>query len=280
MAVTTIMTHGGKAHADDFLSVCLALYEHPAAVVKRRQPTDAEIMDPSVLVLDTGKDFNPQLNNFDHHQVRGMPCAFHLYCEHLGLDQDMARYHDWYRALSVLDTVGGLAYARESGFPRYPHEVHPVQTFVLNLFSQVPFMDPFHAMHSVMRDIGWRMVSYIDDMRRSMKILEEQAKVVVVNGVDGIVLDHVDNLARDKYRSENAPQAAFFIGRSYRPKEGYFLHRYSDDPRVDFSTLSKSIKVVFAHHSGFYATTTSDVASLDEVMQLLDVYDCIGSSPQ
>lgn len=46
--------------------------------VERRNPTEEELQNPNILVGDVGMEFNPELNNFDHHQDKNLGCAFEL----------------------------------------------------------------------------------------------------------------------------------------------------------------------------------------------------------
>lgn len=107
-----IITHGGKAHLDDFVSCALAIVDaawrrmefgkrsdHPitleAAIVEtvqntviyRRDPTAKELEDKDVLVLDVGGQYDPCKGNFDHHQLpRGSKdSAMTLFAANIGL---------------------------------------------------------------------------------------------------------------------------------------------------------------------------------------------------
>jgi len=46
--------------------------------VERRNPTQAELQDPTILVGDVGMELNPNKNNYDHHQDKYLPCALAL----------------------------------------------------------------------------------------------------------------------------------------------------------------------------------------------------------
>lgn len=56
-----IVTHGGAAHRDEFIAVCIAYARHGAIeAVYRREPTEAEMEDPTCLVLDVGGRMEPE----------------------------------------------------------------------------------------------------------------------------------------------------------------------------------------------------------------------------
>jgi len=52
--INKIIVHAGKAHRDDFMSVCFLLAMDPSAQVERRDPTPEELEDPNIWVVDVG----------------------------------------------------------------------------------------------------------------------------------------------------------------------------------------------------------------------------------
>ena len=46
-----ILTHPGSAHKDDFLACCLLVARH-GVPVWRRDPTDEDLADPRIVVVD------------------------------------------------------------------------------------------------------------------------------------------------------------------------------------------------------------------------------------
>ena len=50
---TTIITHPGGAHKDDFLACCLLLAKHPSPI-ERRNPEQAELENTAIAVVDIG----------------------------------------------------------------------------------------------------------------------------------------------------------------------------------------------------------------------------------
>lgn len=107
-----IITHGGKAHLDDFVSCALAIVDavwrhiefgkrsdHPITlsaaiaetiqdtIIYRRDPTAEELEDKDVLVLDVGGQYDPRKGNFDHHQLPkgSKDSAMTLFAANIGL---------------------------------------------------------------------------------------------------------------------------------------------------------------------------------------------------
>ena len=73
MNFTRIITHPGVFHADDVCAVAYAemLQLVPPETVERREPTEAELDDQQILVLDIGGQNDIRNGNFDHHQRGG-----------------------------------------------------------------------------------------------------------------------------------------------------------------------------------------------------------------
>jgi uncharacterized UPF0160 family protein len=73
---TKIVTHPGIFHADEVCAIAYLLELatiNPAepVPVERRNPTEAELLDPAVICVDVGGQFDVKRANFDHHQKGG-----------------------------------------------------------------------------------------------------------------------------------------------------------------------------------------------------------------
>jgi len=81
--ITKIVTHAGTFHADEICAVSLLLILYPNTPVERTYtPSEADFNDPTVVVLDIGCRYEPELNNYDHHQDRRLPAASTLVLRH------------------------------------------------------------------------------------------------------------------------------------------------------------------------------------------------------
>lgn len=69
--VRLIIPHPGIFHADDVAGVAYLRMMGCAAPVVRRVPTESELADPSVIVLDIGGRVDRAAKVFDHHQPGG-----------------------------------------------------------------------------------------------------------------------------------------------------------------------------------------------------------------
>lgn len=76
MFPSKIVTHSGTFHADEISAIALLLHLFPGTPVERTYtPTEQDFGDPSVFVLDIGRRYQPELNNYDHHQDASLPAA-------------------------------------------------------------------------------------------------------------------------------------------------------------------------------------------------------------
>ena len=133
-----VVVHGGMCHRDDFMAIGLLKLVGaigPTTPVHRTNPTPDDMLNPNVIVVDVGGQYNPALNNWDHHQDEENvkdKCAFSLLCENLqvpdkfgfeGTFRDLWRDAPWYKAVSLRDNMGPDGLAKKFGLPFMPHEV-------------------------------------------------------------------------------------------------------------------------------------------------------------
>src|SRR3989338_8760601 len=107
MKAQLIITHSGSAHFDEVTAVSLILAVHADTVfrIERREPTPAELDNPEVWVVDTGKRHEPEKRDFDHHQSLDCPAAFVLVAEYLGLAETLS-VMPWWNFKDEVDRFG------------------------------------------------------------------------------------------------------------------------------------------------------------------------------
>lgn len=74
----TVITHNGQFHADEVFAVAMlkwAGYHFDLIRTRDKQILEAALKNPEILVLDVGGVFDPEMNNFDHHQDINLPSA-------------------------------------------------------------------------------------------------------------------------------------------------------------------------------------------------------------
>lgn len=284
-AIHTIVTHPGGAHKDDLLACSVLVAEHPEAVILRRDPTDAELADPGVAIVDVGGSHDPALANFDHHQFpREHPptCALSLVLGGLGLYEDALRFCDWLETAEWFDSRGPKRTAEWLGAPREAVSklASPVDATLLRRFAGTPEHRPGELVHGWMSAVGADLLEYLRTARAGVERIDSvcerwsvEAPGTTVETVflarDAAPIDEPSaNLAR-YVRWKGIAEETGALVYPDRRADGYGITRYEDDPRLDFSRVGDEPDVHFAHASGFMCkTSATDPARLRELIAL------------
>ena len=296
-----IITHGGNAHLDDLMACAIALVDrtwgylengHDVSlvralckasddvVIERRDPTEDELANPHVLVLDVGGHYRPDLGNFDHHQL---PCgteesAMSLYAASIGLPNGnfdgtaeyvpgSAEYpgdslasfledaYPWFRTRVMLDACGPFATAKEKlvRWAVVEQFLGPCEDVILRTFENV---EPEARVNVVMplaemilrRHAAWeRVVARVkyDHPRWA----DDKFTIADFTEADPADVE----ACSDMFTRHVTGVAVFHDNRG----EGLTLLRLHDDPRIDFTRVKNSPEVAFCHAGGFIVKTKS-----------------------
>ncbi|MDX1679798.1 MAG: MYG1 family protein [Akkermansiaceae bacterium] len=270
MAYTTIITHPGGAHKDDFLACCLLLARH-AAPVERRNPEDSELEDPSIAVVDIGHQHDASKGNFDHHQFpRDHPptCSLSLVLQHMELYEDAKAFCDWLEPAEWLDTRGPNETAKWLDISRdaLAKLNSPIDVTLLRRFAAASSHQPGEPLWEIMRWIGEDLIEYLTQLRERLDFIDQHHERWSIEGPDGsfevIFLPRTEPLPDDpsaglgRFVMQAEPGIAGMIYPDSRG-EGYGLKRYEDHPRLDFTRIESCEDVHFAHARGFIAKTSA-----------------------
>lgn len=289
---TTLLTHPGGAHTDEFLACSVLLAVHPAPVV-RREPTAEDLASPEVCVVDVGHRHEPGLNNFDHHQLpKDHPptCALSLVLQHLGLYDDARQFCDWLETAEWFDTRGPLQTARWLGISgdTLARLNSPAHATLLRRFALCTRLEPGQPLWELMRWIGEDIVGYVRSLRARLDFLERHAAVWSLDlaGRPAKILFHPrteppledPSFGLDAFiQHRGLGEEVIGIVSPDRRGSGYGLERYRDHPRLDFTRLIGSPGVHYVHARGFVAkTTVTDIAGLQALLALAAVPDAGG----
>ena len=273
--VKYIITHAGDAHRDDLLSVAFALAHFGIMPVLRRDPTEKELEDLQVLVLDAGGRLEPEKLNFDHHQFQrdALPeCTLSLLSRHFGWEADLS-LQPWWEFTKVCDARGPLATAASLGMQKLPKELFsPVEGSLLRLFSQSSHWELDTGFLQVLRDLGRSLLDSAQEFAVTYSRIAKMTKVKEVGGIECFIVNEtltgplVGALA--KYREISHPRVAVSVTFSDRDDESWSLYRYEDHTLVDFSRIAGHSKVRFAHANGFLAKLVEGVNE-DEALEFV-----------
>lgn len=255
-----LIVHGGPAHRDDLLTACVLLARNPQLSVERRDPSAAELADPSVIVADVGGRFEPELNNYDHHQIqRGADpcCALTLVLRSMSLEPSAREIWPWLAFTELLDSRGPTAASRALGISAaaLAATFSPVERVILRDFAKVSRLAPDMPQHSRLREIGEVMLRELERTTARLELLERKAVRLQVSRLDALDLRAVGEdpmMASELFCKRSAPETAIFITRNQRGP-GWALWRRNDHPTVDFARLRDDPRVSFVHSTGFMA---------------------------
>jgi hypothetical protein len=284
MTIKLIVTHPGGAHKDDFLACSLLAHLHGAAI-QRREPTDEDLANPSICVVDVGGAHDPELNNFDHHQFpRDAPplCALSLVLQSMGLYEDALSFCAWLRPAEWLDTLGPNETAKLMGIPRTAlGELNsPLDITLLNRFASHTELNPESPIYQVMCMVGEDIDNYLRSLRERLNYLKEHGQywTIETDGepIQALFLKKSDTISDDPsfgiyafIESEGKESEIQALVYPDRRGNGYGLTRYNDSQRLSFSQIESYDEVRFAHKRGFVAkVSTTDPTRLKELLEL------------
>lgn len=270
--LNTILTHPGGAHKDDFLAVCLLAAKYGAPIV-RRNPTEEDLADPAVAIVDVGGEHAPERMNFDHHHFpREHPptCALSLVLAHYDLYEDAKIFCDWLEPAEWFDSRGPKKTAEMLGIPRRAvGQLHsPIDVTMLRRFAAETELGPGETLYEVMRFVGEDLLTYLATVRARIAYVEEHgARWTLEKGddvIEAVFLPRTDPVAEEP----SATVAAYVRAKSLagstcaivypdRRGPGYGISRWEDHPKLDFCRVEAEDDVKFAHKSGFVCKTTA-----------------------
>ena len=284
MTIELIVTHPGSAHKDDFLACCILAHLH-SVPIERREPTNEDLGNATICVVDVGAEHDASLNNFDHHQFpKNSPpvCALSLVLQNLGVYEDAVTFCAWLRPAEWLDTLGPNETAKRMNIPRQAlSELNsPIDATLLNRFANKIRLTPDDTIYQVMCMVGEDILSYIQKLRERLNFLKKHGQWWTIETsnepIEVLFLEQCDELADDPsfgvyafIAEEQKEDFVHALAYPDRRGSGYGLTRFEDCPRLNFSKIENEADVRFAHKRGFVAKVDStDPGRLIELIGL------------
>ena len=285
--IKTIITHPGGAHKDDFLACSVLLSNHPVSIF-RHDPTEQELEDPEVAVVDIGHQHDPKLNNFDHHQLprdHEPTCALSLVLQKFEIYEDTKEFCSWLETTEWFDCRGPHDTAEWLGVDREAMAKlnSPLDVTMFQAFARQKEHHPGEPVWEVMKMMGTDLVQYVTGLRGRINQVakieefwdlgqgEDMIKVAFVPRTVPEVEEASGGLA---WRIKELGLEEKVVAMVYPDSrgEGYGMRRYNDSPVVDFSKISVEPEVHFTHNRGFIAKTScTEVSRLKEMLLLARV---------
>jgi len=287
---STILTHPGSAHKDEFLACCVLLATTPCPIL-RREPTDADLADPAIAVVDVGHRHEPALNNFDHHQLpadAAPTCALSLVLQHLGLYADARAFCEWLEPAEWFDCRGPNVTAKWLGVERdiIGKMQSPIDGTLLRRFAAAKQLTSGDPLWQIMHFVGTDLLDYVRNLRARLTFISQHAQVWTLHGLtlsaensqasSVVFLPRTEPLPEDpsagldRYVQEQGlDDRVVAVIAPDRRSSGYGLSRHRDHPRLDFTRIKSEPDVHFTHQRGFVAkTSATDPQRLRQLLML------------
>lgn len=276
--IESIITHPGGAHKDDFLA-CTVLLSQAPVTIERRDPTQAELENASVAIVDIGHEYEPALHNFDHHQFprdQVPTCALSLVLKHLGIYEDAREFCSWLEVAEWFDCRGPVDTAEWLGIDRdtLGQLNSPLDITILRRFASQSEHRPGEPIWEIMRMIGEDLVNHVKTLRTRLDFVAQHAEVWEFENFKALFMPRTDPLPDEPssglgYHVEKLGLEEDVLALVYPDSRGsgYGIRRFNDDQRMEFTQIDEEPDVHFTHARGFIAKTSS--ADVDRLKELL-----------
>lgn len=249
----SIIVHGGRAHADDFLAACVCLHKLDEPVF-RQDASSAMLDDQKYWVLDQGRRFEPNLHNFDHHQIEEEVCAFTMVLDYF-FGKDYRIFMPNLRFVEIFDSYGPERAAEFIGLKQEDLDkiTSPIHTSLLRSFSRISGLvhEPFV---SIMRSIGSEICDQIEGNKHMLETLTSDSRIIDYEGL--LILDTTNCKPPKGYAHEQLPTKAWCKINNVDPIIILTIDsRQSGYRMVSINTktlrFKPNEKCYFTHNSGF-----------------------------
>ena len=270
--ISSIITHPGGAHKDDFLACAVLLFQHQVSIF-RREPLESDLSDSSIAVLDVGGEHAPERLVFDHHQFprdHVPTCALSLVLQYLGIYEDAREFCPWLEVAEWFDCRGPKDTAKWLDMDRETLAKlnSPLDITLLKNFAAQTEHHPGEPIWEVMRMIGRDLVEFITNLRSklnevsqftevwNLKKDKDEFKVLFLPRISSLPEGASDVLGY-QVRALGLEKEIIAVLSPDSRGQGYGMRRYNDDARMDFSKVEGEADVHFAHARGFIAKTSA-----------------------
>ncbi len=279
-----IVTHPGKSHTDERISISLILARFGPMSVYRREPSKGELNDANIFVVDVGCQYKPVLRNFDHHQLgpeKDPDCALSLLIksEIFGASITVAlEDQPWLQAIALIDSKGPTAYAESHGYDHFPYDLEgPAELALQWQFEQNTSRshglgaervnkhtcDSLAILGGHLIDRALHEKKHLDKLKAGVQLLE------VGELLTGFVAHVDDRRINERFAMEvRNPPLDFAVYPSIRGA-GWRITRMTDKVPIDFYQVADDDRVEFAHKGGFTLATKKKI-SMEECIDLVD----------
>jgi len=289
----TIVSHLPPRHLDDFLAITIVRKVYPSAELKFVHPQSPEIAslrsDGNSILIDVGEDYNPELNNFDHHHDKDLPCSLILVAENLlsGKEKDLILSHPAVKVIDFIDRFGlqkaiatlGIKPSEEIDEKRktillLDLEKHEIFSFFVDALLNTGDYDSFVSwLYDRLDEAGLlsEPKSRLEEEEKKFNRILSEAITITVKGVR--VLYSKESFAPEHYKVFSLTKADLLIEKNKMEPRHTSVIKNSASPlyeKIDLSRLSLLYEKVFLHRTGFMIVLNVPVEEVD-VVKVLEV---------
>jgi hypothetical protein len=262
----TIITHGGLAHTDDFLSCCVLLNKYPTIEVIKRVNVvnEEEFLNPTNIIVDIGGKYDNQ-NKFDHHQDSNLNCSLILILKDIfEFNVDFLMKIDEIKFLDLQDRFG-IKKAQELMGINNPI-INLTEYSILRWFSNQK--EIYGQELQILKEIGKEFLNYLLSFQKEeqkilgSKIYKNKNGVILYNPTTtfniSIILKLLPDLIGVIHQSDRDPNLINIVQINNSP---YFIPS-------KFITLE--VSPIFTHKTGFLVVIKKEDLSKINLFNLLE----------
>jgi len=262
LVLSKIITHPGGAHLDDILSTALVLARYSEIeYIERRDPTEKEINDPLIWILDIGRVYNPKIRAYDHHQKEWEECTISLLLKDWNLWEKAKFTYLWLEFIVIDDAFGPNRISEILGISMdtYLSLESPIENAIIDIFQNISIIQKGDPLFIVLREIGKIILKKIECFESILKQIEKTAEIMEIKGVPVIFVTDIEpsNTLKNvimRYKKQKWKFGGISVTKG-RDKGSITLRRLDDDYRVDFRRIkAPKEKVPFIAADGFMAS--------------------------
>lgn len=261
--VKQIVVHNGESHLDDIMCVAFAMHMIGHSVpVWRKTPTENEINDPSVLVMDVGGVYDPERMDFDHHQrsrTEEPKCGFRLLLEYYGFWEEYKEIFPWLQTWNEIDVCGPFAVCKKNGIE--PNTMFNIMGPMYDICRNI-MEDDVPAYHKAELIYKYVTVPIINQNVHVYHLMKWDVNYFK-NPFGLKILDYrIWNSKRldTKFCGMICPDLdMILLPPNERNPKSFTLLRYNDSPKINLAQVEMP-EIEFKHPGGFIAVTKSFVS--------------------
>lgn len=275
-----IVSHKPPHHADDFFALSVIKDAYPDSEIEYVAPQEVPsqyFTDKKTILIDVGGRYEPENENYDHHQNKTLACSLIMVL--MKLQKNRYAIHPVMGMIDLIDNLGAVEAGRKTSYV-FDRNIDSLRKTILSMDIEKYYKEIASAFYETLNETQdyntfWR--SLYDKLDR-MKVLEEAKeimrkqeedfqrklkKIKKVN-VDGLsVLLSDETLAPNHYRVFQQTKADLIVETNSMNPNHTSVIRNSLSPKAKEIDLSNLKDTIFCHKSGFIAVVNKPFNQFD-----------------